>query len=237
MPMPAIVSRGLALLVLFLAVAAAADPKPAGNPGEAEKAETVSKLEGEIEAATERKANAAKADDREKVKRLSADLKHLRLQLSKAKAKPPEKYVEEAAERARMKEEAAKLAAEKKQKEEEQKRLDRLLMKGENGEGDQNAGGKWYEGGTLHKKPVSTWAKASQRDKVATASDFVAQAWKAGLLKDFIANGIKTMDDMKPLAERLAGEVDAAYAKGQVAGGADVATAAASLMDRRWTKP
>ncbi len=99
------------------------------------------------------------------------------------------------------------------------------------------AGQEWYEGGTLHSKTVAKWSKAPARDKLATAADFVTKAWKAGLLKDFIANGIKTMDDVKPLAQRLADEIDLYYAQGKLAGGVDVTTAAATVMDRRWTKP
>jgi hypothetical protein len=95
---------------------------------------------------------------------------------------------------------------------------------------------KWYEGGTLHKKTVAQWSKADNRDKLATAADFVTKMWKAGVLKDFIANGIKTMDDVKPLAQRLADEIDLFYAQGKLAGGSDVATAAVTVMDRRWTK-
>lgn len=140
MPSPAIARRGLALLVLFLAAAAAAEaPSADGKPGEAEKAEAVSKLEADIEAATQQKTTAAKADDREEVKRLVAELKHLRVQLGKAKAKPPEKYVEEAEERARIEAEKAKLVADKKRKEEEQKRLDRLLMRDGKEPGERNA--------------------------------------------------------------------------------------------------
>lgn len=95
---------------------------------------------------------------------------------------------------------------------------------------------KWYEGGTLHSKTVAQWSKADNRDKLATAADFVTKMWKAGVLKDFIANGIKTMDDVKPLAQRLSDEIDLFYAQGKLAGGSDVATAAATVMDRRWTK-
>lgn len=195
--------------------AAAAEPAVVDKPGEAEKAAAISKLEADIEAATEQKTKAAKDDDRAAVKRLTAELKRLRLELSKAKTKTPEQHAEDAAEWARVKE-AARLEAEKKQEEGRQ---------------------KWYEGGTLHKKTVAEWSKATQRDKVATSADFVTHAWKAGILKDFIANGIGGMDDIKPLAERLASEIDLFYAKGQLAGGSDVALAAAKVMDRRWTKP
>jgi hypothetical protein len=96
---------------------------------------------------------------------------------------------------------------------------------------------KWYEGGTLHKKTVAEWSKAPERDKLATAADFVCHAWNEKLLKDFIAKDIKTVDDLKPIATRLASEIDLFYQQGQLAGGSDVTTAAATVMDRRYTKP
>lgn len=96
---------------------------------------------------------------------------------------------------------------------------------------------KWYEGGTLHKKTVAQWSKASERDKLATAADFVCHAWNEKLLKDFIAKDIKTVDDLKPLATRLVSEIDLFYQQGQLAGGSDVTTAAATVMSRRYTKP
>lgn len=114
---------GFAFACMLSAAVIAAEPEAALQPGEAEKAETISKLEAEIEEANNRKTKAAKEDNREEVKRIFADLKWLRLQLSKAKSKTPEKYAEEAAERARIEEENAKLAAEKKRKEEERERL------------------------------------------------------------------------------------------------------------------
>jgi len=35
---------------------------------------------------------------------------------------------------------------------------------------------EWYEGGTLHKATAGTWQKASSRNQLATAGDFVAGA-------------------------------------------------------------
>jgi hypothetical protein len=96
---------------------------------------------------------------------------------------------------------------------------------------------KWYEGGTLHKKTVAEWSKASERDKLATAADFLTHAWNKNLLKDFIAKDIKTVDDLKPLATRLTGEIDLFYKQGQLAGGSDATTAAAQVMHGRYTKP
>jgi len=100
-------------------VALAADAEGAAEnlPGEAEKASAISKLEADIKAAVEKKSNAAKYGDRNAVKQLAADLKLLRLQLNKAKSKPPEKYVEEAAYRKRIEDENARLVAEKERKE------------------------------------------------------------------------------------------------------------------------
>lgn len=83
-------------------------------------------------------------------------------------------------------------------------------------------------------KTVKQWSKAVSRDKLATAADFVTQMWKAGVLKDFIADSIKTMDDVKPLAQRLSDEIDLYFSQGKLDGGTNVATAAATVMQRRW---
>jgi hypothetical protein len=108
---------GFTLSLFLSATVAAAEPDVADIPGEAEKAAAIAELEAEIEAATERKAKAAKDGDRERVKRLIADLKSLRLQLSKVKAKTPEECLEEVAEKKRK-----EALAEVKAKEQQEKR-------------------------------------------------------------------------------------------------------------------
>jgi len=106
---------GFAFSVFLLASAIAGEPAAAEKPGEAEKAAVISKLEAEIEAANKLKTEAAKEDNRDQVKRILANLRSLRLQLSKAKSKPPEKYAEEAA----AVEEQANLEADKKRQADE----------------------------------------------------------------------------------------------------------------------
>lgn len=106
------------LLVLAISVAGFADPpSDAVDHGEELKAAAISKLEADIEAATERKAEAGKADNRPLVKQLFADIKHLKTQLIKAKAKTPEQYVADEEEKARIaKVEAERMAEEQKKK-------------------------------------------------------------------------------------------------------------------------
>ncbi len=48
------------------------------------------------------------------------------------------------------------------------------------------AGLKWYEGGTLHQKTVAEWQAASNRDRLATSSDFVAKIRKFDSLADML---------------------------------------------------
>lgn len=99
--------------------AADAPPADAVDQGEELKAAAIAKLEADIETAMQRKAEAGKADNRPLVKQAFADLKHLKTQLLKAKAKTPEEYVFEEKQRARIaKAEAERMAAERKRKDE-----------------------------------------------------------------------------------------------------------------------
>jgi len=56
---------------------------------------------------------------------------------------------------------------------------------------------KWYEGGTLHRKTISDWKKAENRDKLATCADFIAS------IKDKLNLSITSVDSIKPYAEDL----------------------------------
>jgi hypothetical protein len=109
--------------LIISAAAIAAEPAAVEKPGEAEKAAAIAEIETLLADATAKKTEASKAKNREAVKDLAETVNWWRLQLSKAKSKPPEKYAEEAAERKKIEEENARLAAEKKRKEAEHERL------------------------------------------------------------------------------------------------------------------
>lgn len=97
--------------------AADAPPPDAVNQGEELKAAAISKWEADIEAAMQRKAEAGKADNRLLVKQAFADLKHLKTQLIKAKAKTPGQYVADEDEKVRIaKADAERMAEEQKRK-------------------------------------------------------------------------------------------------------------------------
>jgi hypothetical protein len=102
----------VALAASLIGPAGAEDPP---SRGEEVKAAAIAKWEADIGIATERKTEAARNRDDAAVKRLSQDLRWLRLQLSKAKAQSPQQYAEEAA----AAEERAEKAADKKKQADE----------------------------------------------------------------------------------------------------------------------
>lgn len=65
----------------------------------------------------------------------------------------------------------------------------------------------WYEGGTLHSSNALEWQKASYKNKLASSADFLATTWKKNKLKPKIGS----IDDLKPLAEQLVKDLDAAF--------------------------
>ena len=44
--------------------------------------------------------------------------------------------------------------------------------------------GKWFEGGTLHEATIAEWKKATEENKLATCSDFIAKIKKVTSLED-----------------------------------------------------
>jgi hypothetical protein len=54
---------------------------------------------------------------------------------------------------------------------------------------------QWYEGGTLHKSDDAAWLNASESNRLATASDFVASQKEA--------LGLTTLDEVKPWAIKM----------------------------------
>ncbi|MFM5304257.1 hypothetical protein ACET9S_15315 [Aeromonas caviae] len=72
---------------------------------------------------------------------------------------------------------------------------------------------EWYEGGTLHQANALQWQKASDADKLATCSDLVAAMYTSKSLKPELQRTIKSVDDLKPLAEELVNALDKAFPK------------------------
>lgn len=71
--------------------------------------------------------------------------------------------------------------------------------------------GAWYEGGTLHQANALQWQRASDADKLATCSDLVAAIYKNKSLKSELQQTIKTVDDLRPLAEELVKALNSAF--------------------------
>ena len=87
------------------------------DQGEELKAAAIAKWEADIEAAMQRKAEAGKADNRPLVKQLFVDIKNLKAQLLRVKARTPEQFVADEDEKARIaKAEAERMAEEQKKK-------------------------------------------------------------------------------------------------------------------------
>lgn len=73
---------------------------------------------------------------------------------------------------------------------------------------------EWYEGGTLHKANALEWQQATEANKLATVSDFLANAYKGGLLTDR-ATAVLTeagLPAFKQISEALVKEVNAVLA-------------------------
>lgn len=67
---------------------------------------------------------------------------------------------------------------------------------------------KWYQGGTLQGATGSEWRQGSHRDKVATSADFLAAMYQKKMLAPAVTSSIGGVDDFKPFAEILAGQLD-----------------------------
>lgn len=65
----------------------------------------------------------------------------------------------------------------------------------------------WYEGGTLHKATITQWKVATDRDKLATAADWLA----ATLWKEYLKSP-KDFERMKVKAQMLVREIDKSIA-------------------------
>lgn len=70
---------------------------------------------------------------------------------------------------------------------------------------------EWYEGGSLHNANAIEWQQADDDNKLATAGDLIAAAYQKGMLKSSLTNQISGVDDIRPLAEELMNQLDAAF--------------------------
>ena len=186
---------GLALAMIASAAAFADPPADAVDQGEELKAAAIAKWEADIEAAMQRKAEAGKADNRPLVKQVFVEIKSLKAQLLRVKAKTPEQFVAEEEEKARI----AKAEAENRARAAKAARAEVEA----NRPPPRKQGMKWYEGGTLHNANALEWQRASQEDRLATCADFVVKAHTAGLLTRQISRAIGTVDDARPYAVEL----------------------------------
>lgn len=73
---------------------------------------------------------------------------------------------------------------------------------------------EWYEGGTLHKANALEWQQATEANKLATVSDFVAGIYNRNGFKPEIQAAIKSggMPAIKVLSEKLVQELNVAFA-------------------------
>ncbi|MDM8557595.1 hypothetical protein [Candidatus Parabeggiatoa sp. HSG14] len=72
---------------------------------------------------------------------------------------------------------------------------------------------KWYEGGTLADEKALAWQKASPKNKLATCADILTVLWKSKQFNESIYKNIDSVDDLKPLAEKLVIELDNTFNK------------------------
>ncbi|MNR86721.1 hypothetical protein D3C72_175760 [compost metagenome] len=84
----------------------------------------------------------------------------------------------------------------------------------------------WYEGGTLSRSTMAEWKRASYRNRLATASDFLAALWIEGELNAEIGS----MDDLKPLAVELEKQLSSVSSGGNQADSQSVSTMAAGCI-------
>lgn len=70
---------------------------------------------------------------------------------------------------------------------------------------------EWYEGGTLHSANALEWQQASKANRLATAADIAAVAYKNKLFKPEIQNAVTGVNSFLPLANGLVEGLDAAF--------------------------
>lgn len=70
-----------------------------------------------------------------------------------------------------------------------------------------NESQKWFQGGTLHNASISEWKRASRRNKLATAAD-----WLSSTLWDGHLNTLADFDRLRVKAQMLVNGIDEAVA-------------------------
>ncbi|MBY5985738.1 hypothetical protein KUW18_16720 [Halomonas sp. DP5Y7-2] len=70
---------------------------------------------------------------------------------------------------------------------------------------------EWYENGSLHGESALVWQEASDANKLATAGDLIASSFQNDMLIPEISSRIRSVDDIRPLAEELVNQLDAAF--------------------------
>ena len=73
----------------------------------------------------------------------------------------------------------------------------------------------WYEGGTLSEASALEWQDAAYANKLATCADIWAALWNRsrGKLSPEVLSSLKSIDDLRPWADALVNELDAAFSK------------------------
>jgi hypothetical protein len=68
----------------------------------------------------------------------------------------------------------------------------------------------WYKGGTLHDATLKEWRQATYENQLATCADFISRMWIKKLLRPDIQRNVKSVDNIKVLAEKLVDEMNIA---------------------------
>ena len=66
---------------------------------------------------------------------------------------------------------------------------------------------EWYTGGTLHKADGHAWVKASEKNRLATASDFAVIV----IGQNKVARELDSFDDFRPYAGEMKACIDGMY--------------------------
>jgi hypothetical protein len=71
----------------------------------------------------------------------------------------------------------------------------------------------WHDGGTLANASALEWQRASYKNKLASSADIWAALWNRSkqTLSEDVRDSIHSMEDLRPWAEALVNELDAAF--------------------------
>ncbi|MCD9491091.1 hypothetical protein GLP30_09380 [Photobacterium phosphoreum] len=70
---------------------------------------------------------------------------------------------------------------------------------------------KWYKNGSLQNESALVWQQSSHAQKLSTAANIYAAFWLDKTLSPNLMSQIKSMNDLKPFAEKLVIELDSAF--------------------------